>query len=298
MTMNKLWKASILGSAVVAVATLVAACDPFLPANTAAPVVIGAIVVPASSTINRNYNGVVLQPDDGGYACPGGLPYPSASGAWFDATYPGGKGNCGDGSGPTPLACPQSCWPPRAGPAFAPYYLGDNSASYGCAIPLDPRCSGGVHSYATAAAYVISNIPPGVIPASVLGASYKYNQMRVTFNKSMDGSSIQKLLPNTTTGALCDPADGILVTRRGPADTAPVDVTLLMNVCYVPSAGNSNWGASMSVQPRIVPPATSSPGLAASTTYRVTGSVKDQDGNTLAVDASFTTAAVFPEPVP
>ena len=297
MTMTNFWKLPILGFAVVAAATLVAACDPYLAANEAPPAVIGAIVVPGSATANRNYNGVVRQPESAGLACPGGLPYPDASGSWFAATYPGGRGNCG--SGVTDLvACPQFCWPPRAGPAFAPYYLGDNGASYGCADPLDPRCPGGKYSYATSASYAVNNVPPGVIPTAVLGASYKYNQFRITFNKPMLGSSIQTLPPGTTTTTNgCVAAPGIAMTS-GPAGGAqtPVDLAL-WNVCYVPSSSNENWGASMTVQPRFTA-GTNSPALPASTTWVVSGTVKDWQGNDLAVNVSFTTAAAFPEVVP
>jgi hypothetical protein len=288
MTNDRHWKISLLGSALVAVATLVTACDPYLGANTAAPAVIGLMVVPGA-TANRNYNFVVDQPA----VCPGGqLPYPEASGSWFAATYPGGKGNCGDGQ--TVLtACPEDCWPPRTGPGFAPYFLGDLSASYGCADPADTRCVGGKYSYAASAAYVVDNVPPGTTDFFPDGLRYRYNQMRILFNKGMDGSTIQKLAANATAGSLCDGADGITVTKQGPLDAAPVNIKPLVNVCYVPSSSNLNWGSSMTVQYRIVT-GTSAPALDPSTTYVITGTVKDQQGNDLPVSATFTTLAATP----
>jgi len=293
MSNDRHWKVSLLGSAVVAVATLVTACDPYLAANTAAPSVLGIMVVPGASA-NRNYNFVVDQPA----VCPGGLPYPEVSGTWFNNTYPGGKGNCGDGTVILP-ACPQDCWPPRTGPGFAPYYLGSTAASYGCADPADPRCPGGKYSYATSAAYTLTNIPPlntGAVNDNPILGTYRYNQMRILFNKGMLGSSIQKLPENATAGALCDAADGITVTRQGPTDAAPVDETLLFNVCYVPSSSNLNWGASMTAQYRIVT-GTSAPPLQPLTTYVVSGTVKDQQGNSLPVSATFTTSAPWTAPV-
>ena len=303
MTTTKLWKISILGCAVLAAATLVAACDPYAAANEAAPKVLGVIVVPASSTNNRTYFSPVLQPESAGFACPSSrpapheLPFPPASGSWFAATYPGGKGTCGDGT-TTLVACPEDCWPPRAGPAFAPYYLGDNGGSYGCADTTDPRCVGGKYSYAPSDSYAIDNIPPGVIPASVLGASYKYNQFRVVFNKPMLGSSIQ-VLPATgvTTTNRCVAGPGIVLTS-GPVGGAqtPEDLAL-WSVCYLPNSSNENWGAAMTVQPNFTV-ATNAPALPANTTYVLTGTVKDWQGNDLAVNASFTTSAGFPPAVP
>jgi hypothetical protein len=294
MTNDRHWKVSLLG-AMVAVATLVTACDPYLGANTAAPAVIGIMVVPGASA-NRNYNFVVDQPA----VCPGGLPYPPASGTWFASTFPGGKGNCGDGT-TVLVACPEDCWPPRTGPGFAPYYLGDFSGSYGCAIPGDPRCPSGKYSYAPSAAYTLTDIPPlntGPVNDNPILGTYRYNQMRILFNKGMKGETIQKLAANATAGSLCDGADGITVTKQTQVvDAAPVDIKALVNVCYVPSSSNLNWGSSMTVQYRIVT-GTSAPPLQPLTTYRVSGTVEDAQGNPLTVDATFTTGEQFVAPAP
>ncbi len=292
MSTNKLWKASVLATAVVALAGTVAGCDPYIGANTAKPVVLGTIVVASSSTTNRNYNydiGQLFPPA----VCPGTpaaqpYPYPAATYNWFKTTYPGGTGNCGDGTDPSLTLCPETCWPPRTGPAFAPYFLGDTGASYGCDTS-DPRCVGGKFTYTTSSSYTITNIQPGIIPAACIGLSMKWNQLRIVFNKEMDGSTIQTLAANTTAGATCDAAPGIVVTKKGLTDAVPVDVTAAMNVCYVPSSSNVNWGASMTVQPRVIAPATSSLPLDADTTYHVTGTVKDHQGNSLDVDATFVT---------
>lgn len=299
MSKNRHWKVSLLGSAVVALATLVTACDPYLGANNAAPVVIGTMVI-AGTPGNRNYNfdyNVVGQPS----VCPGDrLPYPEASGTWFNNTFPQGKGNCGDGTSIL-VACPEGCFPPRTGPAFAPYYLGDTSASYGCADPLDPRCSGGKYSYATSSSYTITEIPPDTIDSWEFALLLRFNRFQILFNKAMDGSSIQKLPANATTGRDCFAADGIVVTRQLPTDTAPVDVTPLFNVCYVPSSSNLNWGSSMMVQYKFTGTSnTTAPALEPSTTFNVSGTVKDQSGNSLPVNATFVTSAGYvvpPEPV-
>jgi hypothetical protein len=128
-------------------------------------------------------------------------------------------------------------------------------------------------------------------------STYRYNQMRILFNKGMKGETIQKLAANATAGSLCDGADGITVTKQGPLDAAPVDIKALVNVCYVPSSSNLNWGSSMTVQYRIVT-GTAAPALTPLTTYRVSGTVEDAQGNPLTVDATFTTGEQFVAPAP
>ena len=294
MSKSKLWKASILATAVVSV---VSGCDPYVQPDESPPVVIGAIVVAASSTTNRNYNFdfyANFGPDAA--TCPGGLYYPEASYSWFTSTYPTGTGLCGNGVDPI-TACPETCWPPRSGPAFAPYFLGDVNASYGCADAADTRCSAGVYKYNTSNVYVVPRIPAGIVPATCFGSSAKFNQLRVTFNKVMDGTTIQ--LPASAGQALCAAADGITVTLRALPAGAPVDVTRPdparadfpdgMNVCYIPNSSNANWGASLSVQPRAAAGGTNSPALPPNSSFRVTGTVKDQQGNPLDVDVTFIT---------
>jgi hypothetical protein len=289
------WKVSLLG-AVIATAMLATACDPYLGANTAKPVVLGVMVI-AGTPQNRNWNfpmSAIGEPA----VCPGGLRYPPASGTWFAATYPQGKGNCGDGT-TTLVACPEDCWPPRSGPAYAPYFLGDTSGSYGCAIPGDPRCSGGNYSYATSASYSVADVPPGTVDDPNVALLLRFNRFWIQFNKSMDGSTIQNLPAGATQGRDCVAAAGITVTRQLPTDAAPVDITALMNVCYIPSSSNVSWGSAMSAQYKFTGTSnTTAPALEANTTFVVAGTVKDQQGNSLPVSATFVTGPDYVAPVP
>lgn len=114
----------------------------------------------------------------------------------------------------------------------------------------------------------------------------------VLTNESLDPTTIQ------TTTTNCTPA-GNWLTVTGPAITCTTGSPAWYS-CYDPSAPTPNQGASV-----VIFPACEAPGadtgwydvmapLDASSTYHITGSVKDRSGAALPIDVTITTAAPAP----
>jgi len=238
------WTLGRIGLAVAAMAALsVTACDPFIAANKAAPVVLGVVMV------DTNYN-EVIPPDSTGCTAP----YPQVDKAWADKAFPGlcNPDNLAFG---IPTVCPVQCYPPRMGPAFAPLFTGNIGGSY-------QTTPAGTFTYQLPAVYALNNVPPVFLAAD--GSEFVYAQIRVLFNKLMDPKSIQPdpLLPVPPS------------TLRVLAGA--VDVTALFAVEYVPNSDTDYWGGSLTATPiaGLLDP---------NTIYTITGTVADQQGNPLTV---------------
>lgn len=255
------------GIAVAALAILsVTACDPYTAANNAAPVVLGV------SMTDTNYNEIV--PPD----APGCLaPYPQVDKTWADVAFPG-LCNPDNAAFGIPSVCPVVCFPPRMGPGYAPLFTGNLGGTYQTTLP-------GVLStftYSLPTTYVlgaISPVPP-VYDNQDFGATFTYGTIRILFNKLLDPQSVQPdplvCQPPTSAGAL-------KVFR----DT--VDVTATHAVCYNPNSDTEYWGASITVTSPELDPDTETEVLLPNSTYRVVGTVQDQQGNSLNVDVTVIT---------
>jgi Putative Ig domain len=250
-----------LGMAVAALVALsVTACDPYIQADTSPPAVIGLMMV------DTNYNEVV-PPDSTGCTAP----YPQVDKTWADQVFPGlcNPANVDFG---IPTVCPVLCYPPRMGPAYAPLFTGNIGGSY--QTTLGGQLAS--YTYTTPAAWALGAVNP--VPPLYYDASnelFVYGQIRVLFNKLMDGASIQ---PDP---ADCTAAEGIHVYKNG---TEVFDHA----VCYVPNSDTAYWGGSLTVTPPGLDE-TMPEFLDPNTTYRVTGDVKDQQGNPLTFDVTVRT---------
>ncbi len=259
---NRKWILGGIGLLVAVVATLtVPACDPYNKGVSGAPYILGLAV------IDVNFNGANPADEPGCRA-----PYPQVDVAWAQATYPG---TCLDTVGPS--MCPVLCFPPRMGPAYAPYFNGNLGGSYQC-DRTDTACtllgSNGTYVFGLPTAWTLRGVP-----AATTADGFQFSKIFITFNKMMQGTSIQSSSP---TGSTCTAAAGITVTANG------VDVTSQMDVCYWPNSWETFLGATMSVTPKADSHGTI-PELAPATTYHVGGTVSDQDGNTLPLDVTVVT---------
>jgi hypothetical protein len=264
---NRNWTLGGIGLLVAVVAAAgFSACDPYIQANTDAPQILGV------SVIDINFPGV--PPSD----IPGCVPpYPEVSVTWAQSVFPG---TCLDTVGPS--QCPVLCFPPRTGPLFAPYFTGNLGGSYLCqTTATNIKCStvgsGGSYTYAIPATWVINNVPPTIQEGA------QFSQIRITFNKMMQPTSIQA---SAAGGSVCTAAAGITVYVNDVASTADFDV------CYAPNASQVYAGASMTVTPSSGDP------LAENSRYRITGTVQDQQGNSLPVDVLVTTGVSEAAPAP
>jgi hypothetical protein len=250
------------GLAVAALAALsVTACDPYIAANTAAPVVIGV------SMTDTNYNEIAPADSTGCVA-----PYPQVNKAWADTAFPG-LCNPDNAQFGIPTVCPVLCYPPRMGPGYAPLYTGNLGGTYQTNAPAVSYTYALPVTWSLGTGLLQSPVPPTYI--DVDGNEFAYGQIRILFNKLMDPKSIQPdpliCQPPTTAGAI--------KVFNGAAD-----VTATHAVCYNPNSDTEYWGASLTV--------TSPTGvLDNNAVYRVVGQVSDQQGNTVAVDVSVTTGA-------
>lgn len=201
-------------------------------------------------------------------------PYPEPDHAWANAAFPGlcVPENLAIGF---PTVCPVMCFPPRTGPAFAPFFLGDLGGSY-------PTASGGTYAYAPPAdgRYVLADAPFLPVPGSASSDPWFFTKVRVTFNTLLTGSSVQ---PDP---AVCVAAAGLEVfvgpsTSPGPGTERTSD----FDVCYEPGSVVSYWGASITFAPR-------SGSLLPATRYSLVGSVLDPRGFPVPVDVAVSTASV------
>ena len=272
------WNLGRLGLAVAALAALsITACDPYIKANTAAPVVLGAAVVDVNANEFAPYAYEYF-----GDACT--APYPEPDPAWANATYPGlcDPSNLAKS---IPTVCPVGCYPPRSGPAFAPFYTGNTGGSY--------QAVGGVpYSYAlpTDGKYTVLHVPPG--PSAPLTPEFAFAQIWVQFNKLLAGATVQpdpaRCLPATD-------ANGIKVYKISPASSVGIgaDVTVSdgFAICYVPNSATDYWGAAITATPAAFE-------LDPDTKYTVRGVVQDQQGNSVTVDVTAITDAAAPPAAP
>jgi hypothetical protein len=236
------WTLGSIGRTLAALVAMVAvtACDPYMKANTAAPVVVGVL---GQDIV---YNGVAPTDPTGCVA-----PYPDPDEAWANATYPATYST----------VAPVTCYPPRMGPAFAPYYMGNMGATYKTA-------AGSNYTYALPTAYLLTGYPV-FVDDTVSGAFFDYSQIKVVFNKLMNPKSIQ---PDP---AIPSPPSTLRIFE------GLVDVTNLFAVEYNPNSETDYWGASIDV--------TALGGLNPDSTYRIAGVVEDQQGNQLNVDVTVRT---------
>ncbi len=279
-------KKGMVGLAVAALAALsVTACDPYIQANKSAPVVIGVAVV----DMMANQAIPIAAPSLGDTCVP---PYPTPDSTWAASAFPGlcNPDNLAKGF---PTVCPVMCYPPRSGPAYAPFYQGNLGGAYQYTIP------GGTASYTyelpADGKFTVRHVPPGYAPAP--NDAFKFAQIYIAFNKLMDGRSIQ---PNPNDPARCIPATGAngpKVYKITPASSAGIgtDVTEteLWSICYDPNSAATYWGGAMTLTPNSNRSAATNPGLTPDTKYTVQAVVLDQQGNSVTVDVT-----VITDPLP
>jgi hypothetical protein len=255
------------GLAVAALAALsVTACDPFIAANKAAPVVIGV------SMTDTNYN-EVTPPDSTDCVAP----YPQVDKAWADKAFPG-LCNPENATFGIPSVCPVLCYPPRVGPGYAPLFVGNIGGSYQTVIPAVSFTYALPAIWSLGAGPLQSPVPPLYTAAD--GSEFAYGMIRILFNKLLDPQSIQ---PNPL---ICQPPDtaGAIKVFNGA-----LDVTSTHAVCYNPNSDTEYWGASLTV--------TAPDGvLDNNAVYRIVGEVSDQQGNKVTVDVTVTTGADITAP--
>ena len=208
------WTLGGFGLAVAALAALsVTACDPYIAENTAQPQVIGVTMVDTNYTewYQYNYDGCTA-------------PYPEPDQAWANSVYPGlcNPDNIDFG---IPTVCPVACFPPRIGPAYAPFFLGNLGGSY-------QTVGGGTYSYALPTAWNLVGAPVSYIDPTE--QEFNYGQIRILFNKLMDPTSIQ---PNPLS---CLPATGATPNITVTADG--VDVTATHSGLLHPELGHRVLG--------------------------------------------------------
>jgi hypothetical protein len=260
------WTRGGIGLAVAVLAAMtVTGCDPYLAANTASPVVLGATMI---DTRYQTWTRGVLPGDSPGCI----TPYPEPDPAWAEANYPG---LCG---GATSI-CPVRCYPSRTGPAYAPFYTGNLGSSYKTAINTN-------YTYTLASTYTLDNVPSLYTDAD--GVPFRYNQIAVLFNKTMDPQTIQPdpniAAPSSTLHLF---ENDVEVTNA----TIGATTTRRFNFEYNPNSDTSYWGASIWV--------TANEGrLLANASYHLLGTVKDQQGNSVDVDVTVNTGPDIVVPPP
>jgi hypothetical protein len=237
------WTLGSIGRTVAALVAMVAvtACDPYMKANTAAPFVAGVIGQ------DIDFNGIAPPDVDGCVK-----PFPDPNEAWANATFPG----------TFVTVAPVTCFPPRQGPGFAPYYLGNLGGSY--QTNLVPS----TFTYELPLAYVLTGYPI-YIDDQDSGTFFDYSQIKIVFNKLMNPKTIQ---PDPT---LPKPPATLKIFER------TVDVTPVFAVEYNPNSETDYWGASIDI--------TAVEGLNPNSVYRIIGVVEDQQGNQLNVDVTILT---------
>jgi hypothetical protein len=253
--MNK--RTWILGA--LALTGIVFACDPYMAANTDSPQVWGVVVADTAYMGQQ-----VVPPNVDGCTAP----YPQPSQSWADATYPGlcAPDNLAIGY---PTVCPVLCFPPRMGPAFAPFFTGNLGGSYQTAANT-------TYTYTMLNAYVLPNVPSGPVGAD----EFVFGQIRVVFNKLLNPASVQ---PDPTKPVA---SSNLVITTVSPAAT-PGDGTPInpdeYEVTYFPNSGPMYLGASIAIMPVTGQ-------LAADTKYTIKGTVTDQQGNPATINVVVTTA--------
>jgi len=280
-----------IGAAVAAASLLaVTGCDPYIGANTAAPVVLGAAVVDVTGATSGGWvtppfgydYPAIPELDNGCFA-----PYPEPDLEWAQALYPGlcVPQNAADF---LPTICPVSCFPPRIGPAFAPLFSGDLGGSYMTRV-LDAQV---VVPYSLPAdgKYTVRHVPPDYEPLN----DQLFAQIYIQFNKLMDPKTIQPDPNDCTPPALVPGSTMPRVEAISPATSTGtmVDVTDQFTICYNPSSSTEFWGASIVITPTQTN-VDEFPILDPDTRYRVFGTVKDQSGTPVDIDVT-----VITDPLP
>jgi hypothetical protein len=248
-----------IGLAVAALATLtVTACDPYLPATKGTPVIFGVLMVDT----NYNANQVFPVPPPDSPNCV--LPYPEPDQAW--AVSAGYAGNCDPANvaAGLPTACPVNCYPPRMGPAWAPFFQGDTTGSYQVQDPPN-----GKFDYTLPLAYVLNGVPP--VYTAPDETVFWYSQITIQFNKLLDSSTVESGRPGD-----CVPSSTLRVLE------GTADVTSNFSICYVPNSFTTYTGASITATIKD-PDADTRGRLNPNSTYTVTGTVMDQQGATVNV---------------
>jgi hypothetical protein len=281
----------------------VTGCDPYQAPNKSTPIVIGA------AAIDANFNAVVPYP---GPTFSGvTFPYPEPDPTWANANFPGLCDPANALVGITTV-CPVSPFPPRTGPAYAPFFTGNLNGSYNCynsppseATPANNACgTTGTFNYSLPANGIFRVLAVPYDTVTLLGTDFAFIQFRVLFNKLMNGKTIEPV-PGTGV-AKTDTGDGLFVrvTKQAllPVGSPEIDVTCTaanvtasgcpagtFTVSYVPNSAVSYFGGSIAVEPVdfVLEPAT---------TYRVSGVVADQQGNQATVNTVFVTTATLPAP--
>jgi len=266
---------------VAAMATLSSiGCDPYIAADTSAPNIIGVMMVDTSYN-TWNYTG--MAPPDS-YGCI--APYEQVAKTWADVAFPG-LCNPGNAAYGIPTVCPVNCYPPRVGAAYAPLYTGNMAGNYEAPIPGGTRVvtysnlmPASAKAWRLGAGLLQSKVPPNYLDWQ--GDWMTYGQIRILFNKTMNPASIQ---PDPLTCAYAKTPTTLRVQKNGS------EVTGDYAVCYIPNSDTSYWGASLTVTP---------PGdfatLDNNATYRVFGTVTDQQGNSLDIDVQVVTGNDLADP--
>ena len=304
---TKMKKSSlILGAALAAVLVATTGCDPYQKANTSQPIVIGA------AAIDAYFNEVVPYP---GNVTTIPFEYPEPDYTWAATAYPGlcVPGNAAQG---ITTVCPVSPFPPRTGPAYAPFYQGNNSYSYTCAnnqpppagievvAPPNNTCVGGTYTAAlpTDGIFSVRNVPYDQV--TLFNGDFLFVQFRVLFNKLLNGKTIEPVAGSgrAKTATEGDPTF-VKITQQdlGVVGAPEVDVTCTaanvgtdglcpagtFTVSYVPNSAASYFGGSIATEPVDFV-------LLPNHIYRITGVVQDQQGNSVDVAAHFTTTTTLP----
>ncbi len=277
-----------IGAAVAAAGLLsVTGCDPFIGANNAAPVVLGAAVVDVTGATSFGwtvppfgYNFPDIPDLDNGCF----TPYPEPDLEWATAAFPG---LCVPENAVNflPTICPVSCFPPRTGPAYAPLFSGNLGGSYFTRV-LGAQV---VVPYALPAdgKYTVRRVPTDYEPLN----GQLFSQIYIQFNKLLDPKSVEPgplgdcVPPPFVPGSTLPRVEAI-----SPASSTgtPVDVTDQFTICYNPSSSAEFWGASIIVTP-LQTNADDFPVLNPDTRYRVFGRVSDQGGKAVDVDVTVIT---------
>jgi len=246
-----------IGVAVLATLT-VTACDPYLAATTGTPVIFGVAMV--DTNYNSNQVFPVPPPDSPGCVAP----YPEPDQAW--AVSAGFAGICDPANVDVglPTVCPVNCYPPRMGPAWAPFFQGDTTGSYQVQTPPNTK-----YNYTLPLAYTLDGVPP--VYTAEDETVFWYSQIEIQFNKLLDSSTVESGTPGD-----CVPSATLRVLE------GTTDVTSSFAICYVPNAFTTYTGASITATIRD-PDADTRGRLNPNSTYTVTGTVKDQQGATVNV---------------
>lgn len=269
--MSKLNKA--FGGTGIAVAVLAAValsgCDPYVKGNTSPPKILGVIVA------DLNLNGI--QPAQCSVSTTWGCSADFDCPAGESCVYPtdqasGSTATCN----PTPvgqLAPDAGCiyhLPRRAGAIWGPGYPGEVSGTW-----------------------TVANAPVGAgsigWPGTGSGFVWAFGQIRVIFNKLMDGATIQTDPTVTTPPA---GSDFKIVETIGAVNTTVCDpngtpaVPCQFDVYYDPSSPTPNYGSAMVVQPSSYNGGLLLPGAS----YHITATtVKDHQARAIPIDVTVTT---------